>query len=359
MDVDLHQLFTRAAVEGARHRSRSGRPAGAPFARSGIARCGLRRSATDWADPPRSRRRRPHRCGSVPASSAPSGRGSSGSSSAARRPRRPRPTCSPPAGTSARSTRSSSPAAAAAERAAGSVAKQLLGLPGPASVGFVTGAQAANTVGLAAGRQHVLADAGWDVEQRRPVRGAAGRVVASEERHATIDRSLRLLGLGTAQRRAGRADRAGRHRRRPTSREVLAAGSAGPTIVCLQAGNVNTGACDDLADGHRRWPTSTARGCTSTARSGCGRRPAPRTAAPRRRASSSPTPGACDAPQVAQRPLRLRPRVLRPTRRCMPPRCRTPRPTSPVRRRSDRVLRRPHARVLPTGTGIRGVGRAA
>jgi glutamate/tyrosine decarboxylase-like PLP-dependent enzyme len=56
-----------------------------------------------------------------------------------------------------------SPAAAAAERAAGGWAKRLLGLPESASVGFVTGAQAANTVGLAIGRQRVLADVGWNV----------------------------------------------------------------------------------------------------------------------------------------------------------------------------------------------------
>ena len=89
-----------------------------------------------------------------------------------------------------------SPAAAAAEAVAGGWLKDLLGIPVTASVGFVTGAQAANTAGLAAARHRVLADAGWDVEQRGLPGAPPVRVVASVERHATVDRSLRLLGLG-------------------------------------------------------------------------------------------------------------------------------------------------------------------
>jgi glutamate/tyrosine decarboxylase-like PLP-dependent enzyme len=89
-----------------------------------------------------------------------------------------------------------SPAAGAAELVAGSWLKDLLHLPSSASTGFVTGAQAANTAGLAAARHRVLGEVGWDVEQRG-LRGAPTvHVIASEERHATIDRSLRLLGLG-------------------------------------------------------------------------------------------------------------------------------------------------------------------
>ena len=67
-----------------------------------------------------------------------------------------------------------------------------------ASVGFVTGAQAANTVGLACGRHQVLEQAGYDVESDGLIGAPRVRVVAGFERHATIDRSLRLLGLGTA-----------------------------------------------------------------------------------------------------------------------------------------------------------------
>jgi glutamate/tyrosine decarboxylase-like PLP-dependent enzyme len=140
-----------------------------------------------------------------------------------------------------------SPAAVAAEAAAGGWLKDLLGIPPYASVGFVTGCQAANTAGLAAARHQVLADAGWDVERRGLIGAPPIRVIAGDERHATIDRSLRLLGLGADVVEPvptgpnGAID--------PGSlREVLRAGSPGPTIVCLQAGNVNTGACDELRE---------------------------------------------------------------------------------------------------------------
>ncbi|WP_143168893.1 pyridoxal phosphate-dependent decarboxylase family protein [Amycolatopsis australiensis] len=135
-----------------------------------------------------------------------------------------------------------SPAAAAAEEVAGAWLKELLGLPATASAGFVTGGQAANTVGLAAARHHVLAEAGWDVERDGLAGAPRVRVVASEERHATIDRALRLLGFGT---RAVEPVRA-----RPDGaidvQDLERALGDRPQIVCLQAGNVNTGACDDL-----------------------------------------------------------------------------------------------------------------
>ena len=138
-----------------------------------------------------------------------------------------------------------SPAAAVAEEVAGSWLKQLMGLPLDASVGFVTGAQGANTVSLAIARHHVLAAAGWDVE-RDGLHGApVVRVVASVERHATIDRALRLLGFGTA---VVEEVASGTNGAIDVSdlEAVLGRGGPGPTIVCLQAGNVNTGACDDL-----------------------------------------------------------------------------------------------------------------
>jgi glutamate/tyrosine decarboxylase-like PLP-dependent enzyme len=139
-----------------------------------------------------------------------------------------------------------SPAAALVEDVAGVWLKDLLGLPTGASFGFVTGAQAANTVCIAAARHHVLATAGWDVE-RRGLQGAPTvRVVASVERHATIDRAMRLLGLGSdaiepvATSAQGAIDVDDLQR-------VLTRGRAGLTIVCLQTGNVNTGAVDNLS----------------------------------------------------------------------------------------------------------------
>jgi glutamate/tyrosine decarboxylase-like PLP-dependent enzyme len=137
-----------------------------------------------------------------------------------------------------------SPAAVAFEDVAGGWLKQILGIPATASVGFVTGAQAANTVGLTAARWRVLRDAGWDVGRDGLTGAPSVRVVAGAERHATIDRALRLLGLGeqslveVPSGPNGAVD-AG------AVADVLD-DPAGPTIVCAQAGNVNTGACDDL-----------------------------------------------------------------------------------------------------------------
>jgi glutamate/tyrosine decarboxylase-like PLP-dependent enzyme len=138
-----------------------------------------------------------------------------------------------------------SPAALAAEHVAGGWAKDLLGIPQTASVGFVTGTQEANTIGIAAGRHQVLADRGWDVARKGLQAAPRLRVVASEERHATVDRSLRLLGLGED---AVVLVRAGADGAVDTDHlgDVLGADRDTPTIVCLQSGNVNTGACDDL-----------------------------------------------------------------------------------------------------------------
>jgi glutamate/tyrosine decarboxylase-like PLP-dependent enzyme len=139
-----------------------------------------------------------------------------------------------------------SPGAAVVEEIAGGWLKELLGLPPAASFGFVTGGQGANTVALAAARHHVLGAAGWDVERQGLCGAPPLRVVAGEERHATIDRALRLLGLGTAilepvaTTGQGAIDL-------DDLRSVLGRAPSGPAIVCLQAGNVNSGAFDDLA----------------------------------------------------------------------------------------------------------------
>jgi glutamate/tyrosine decarboxylase-like PLP-dependent enzyme len=138
-----------------------------------------------------------------------------------------------------------SPAAAVAEEVTGGWLKELLRIPASASVGFVTGSQEANTVGLAAGRHSVLARAGWNV-QRDGLRGAPRvRVVAGAERHATIDRSLRLLGLGDGDIDVVAADANGAMDMADLDR-VLAAMPGEPILVVTQSGNVNSGACDDL-----------------------------------------------------------------------------------------------------------------
>ena len=139
-----------------------------------------------------------------------------------------------------------SPAAAAVEDVAAGWLAELLGLPEGVSSGFVTGAQGANTTALAAARQHVLAETGWDVA-RDGLNGAPPiRVLGGGERHVTIDRSLRLLGLGTASLELVAADGQGRMQA-DALRNALQEGD-GPTIVCAQAGNVNTGGFDPLAE---------------------------------------------------------------------------------------------------------------
>ncbi len=141
----------------------------------------------------------------------------------------------------------SSPVAAVVEEIAGAWLKDVLGLPPGASFGVVTGGQGANTVGLAAARHRILERAGWDVETRGLTGAPRIRVIACEERHATLDRSLRLLGLGTdaLQTVAARAD--GAIDPDALQRALGDSDSDSPTIVYLQAGNVNSGACDDLA----------------------------------------------------------------------------------------------------------------
>jgi glutamate/tyrosine decarboxylase-like PLP-dependent enzyme len=139
----------------------------------------------------------------------------------------------------------SSPAAIAFEDVAGAWLKELLHLPASASVGFVTGTQAANTIGLAAGRWWVLNRQGWDIGRDGLFRAPRVRVVVGVERHATIDRSVRLLGLGEASLEEVPALADG-SMDTDALRRVIEADREAPTLVCAQAGNVNTGACDDL-----------------------------------------------------------------------------------------------------------------
>jgi glutamate/tyrosine decarboxylase-like PLP-dependent enzyme len=119
---------------------------------------------------------------------------------------------------------------------------ELLGLPPESSIGFVTGTQMAHVTGLAAARWHVLDAVGWDVGAKGLTGAPPVQVLAGEKRHVTVDRALRLLGLGAPTVVA--ADSQGR-----LVPEVLGkAIGDGPTIVCAQAGEVNTGAFDPLQE---------------------------------------------------------------------------------------------------------------
>jgi glutamate/tyrosine decarboxylase-like PLP-dependent enzyme len=137
-----------------------------------------------------------------------------------------------------------SPAAAAVEAVAGRRVAELLGLPAGVSFGFVTGAQGANTTGLAAARTHVLANAGWDVSADGLAGAPPVLVVVGAQRHVTVMRALRLLGFGDRTVHVVEADDQGRMRA-DALREALA-GRSGPAIVCAQAGDVNSGATDPL-----------------------------------------------------------------------------------------------------------------
>jgi aromatic-L-amino-acid decarboxylase len=139
------------------------------------------------------------------------------------------------------------PAVAALEDVAGTWALDLLGLPADASFAFVTGCQMAHVTALAAARHRVLAAAGHDVERDGLAGAPAIRVLSGEERHVTLDRALRFLGIGTAALEPVAVDAAGAMR--PDAlRTALAARDERPAIVVAQAGNVNTGAIDPMAD---------------------------------------------------------------------------------------------------------------
>jgi len=138
------------------------------------------------------------------------------------------------------------PAAAVVEEVAGEWLKQLFGLPPATSFAFVTGCQMAHVTCLAAARHAVLERAGWDVE-RNGLSGAPRiRVFVGGKRHVTVDRALRLLGLGSESTVAVSVDDQGRMR--PEALEVALAQHEGPAIVCAQAGEVNTGAFDALPE---------------------------------------------------------------------------------------------------------------
>jgi glutamate/tyrosine decarboxylase-like PLP-dependent enzyme len=134
------------------------------------------------------------------------------------------------------------PAASVVEEVAGAWLAELLRLPRDVSFAFVTGSQMAHATALAAARNHVLAEAGWDVEREGLTGAPAIRVLAGEKVHSTVPRALRLIGLGFGSIVQVSADDQGRMRPEAL-REALAAGE-GPTIVCAQAGEVNTGSFD-------------------------------------------------------------------------------------------------------------------
>jgi glutamate/tyrosine decarboxylase-like PLP-dependent enzyme len=136
------------------------------------------------------------------------------------------------------------PALSVVEDVAADWIRRLLGLPDTSGVGFVTGGQMANFTCLAAARHAVLRDAGWDVEADGLQGAPMVRVIAGAQAHVTIEVACRMLGLGAERIRKVPADDQGRMRADALSDALAEDG--GPTIVCAQAGEINTGAFDPL-----------------------------------------------------------------------------------------------------------------
>ena len=135
------------------------------------------------------------------------------------------------------------PAGCVAEEVAGEWLKEILDLPREASFALVTGCQIAHVTCLAAARHAVLRDAGWNVEIDGLIGAPRIRVLANDQRHGSIERALRMIGLGTscleplASGLDGRLDP-------ETLRLALERGPGGPTIVLLDGGDLNVGGFD-------------------------------------------------------------------------------------------------------------------
>jgi glutamate/tyrosine decarboxylase-like PLP-dependent enzyme len=134
---------------------------------------------------------------------------------------------------------STSPAAAVCEEVTGAWLKDVLRLPKEASFALVTGSQMAHLACLAAARHGLLAERGWAVETKGLFGAPPIRVLSSDQRHGSIDRALRFLGLGTSHVEFLDLD--------PVALEHTLRDRPEPAIVLMQAGDINTGAFDDFA----------------------------------------------------------------------------------------------------------------
>ena len=140
--------------------------------------------------------------------------------------------------------RFATPATAAFEETAGRWLLQLLALPATASVGFTTGATMANFSALVTARDHVLQRVGWSVAERGLSGAPRISVFAGDEVHFSVELALRNAGLGAPVRVA--ADHEGRLR--PDALAEAMRAVEGPAIVCLQAGNLHSGAFDPMSE---------------------------------------------------------------------------------------------------------------
>ena len=135
------------------------------------------------------------------------------------------------------------PAASVVEEVVGSWLVDLFGLPAETSFGLVTGGQMANATCLAAARHYVLAQVGREVETHGLFGAPEIEVIVGAEAHATIPTALQYLGLGRDRVTVVPSDDQGRMRTDALAVPLRETGKR-PLIVCLQAGNVNSGAFD-------------------------------------------------------------------------------------------------------------------
>ncbi|MGB5164236.1 MAG: pyridoxal-dependent decarboxylase [Woeseiaceae bacterium] len=134
------------------------------------------------------------------------------------------------------------PAAATLERVSGEWMIDMLGLAPGSAVSFVTGATVANFTALAAARNKVYADIGWDVEAEGLIGAPEVRVIIGNEAHPTLTKALGMLGFGRERAIRVPVDDQGRMRADAVP-EI-----DGPAIVCTQAGNINTGSFDPVGE---------------------------------------------------------------------------------------------------------------
>ena len=138
-----------------------------------------------------------------------------------------------------------SPAAAVVEEVAGLWLKEILRLPAHASFALVSGCQMAHATGLASARHALLNERGWDVEERGLYGAPSIRILTSAQRHGSFERAVRLLGLGRQQVVYLNSDTHDRLEQ-GALQQALESDPSTPTIVLLQAGEINIGAFDDF-----------------------------------------------------------------------------------------------------------------
>lgn len=137
------------------------------------------------------------------------------------------------------------PAAAVVEEVAGLWLKDILQLPAHASFALVSGCQMAHATCLASARHALLAERGWDVEARGLYGAPPIRILSSIQLHGSFERAVRLLGLGREQVVCLTSDT--HDRLEPEAlQKALQADPSAPTMVLLQAGDINIGAFDDF-----------------------------------------------------------------------------------------------------------------